>query len=255
MAKEVGLLIKFFDNEEYADKFIRTGEMYCQTMGFFRRIEGDAARGDKYEGASGWYQPDGLSVAITCRTSEGEEKSIELEGLAGPLVMQRTNIDNLNGYCMYAVTIPEFSEPYETDIELRLAIKKVNAVLEKCVTLDEEMSSFGEHAVVIYRVSDFLERVFKAAEKDGYNSWRGLVDYFDPNTFHGEFNGVEAFFKKRNVYAYQKEFRFIFESEKPQGAKTLRIGPLDGIARKLPAKKINECLKLEVAGVKPRPIE
>lgn len=214
MTQKIVLLVKVFDKEEYADAFIQTGEMFCKTIGQFKRIEDDVARGDQFEAPSDWHQPDRISLTFSFKTTDGEEKSFPIEGLAGPLVMQRMAHDRLNAFCMYAVTVPDFEESYETEEERLLVVEKINSMLKVHARLGKEILSLGEHAVLIIKVTDFIDKVSKAAKSEGYSSRRGLVDYFDPDTFHGSFGEVESVFKKRNIYSYQKEFRFVFESSK-----------------------------------------
>lgn len=247
MTPKIVLLVKVFDKEEYADAFIQTGEMFCKTIGQFKQIEGDVARGDQFEAPSDWHQSDRISLTLSFETPDGEEKSFPIEGLAGPLVIQSTAHDRLNAFCMYAVTVPDFEESFETEEERLRVVEKINSMLKEHATLGEEMLLLGEHAVLIIKVADFIGKVSNAAKSEGYSSWRGLVDYFDPETFHGSFGEVESVFKKRNIYSYQKEFRFVFDSSKPDGAKTLHAGPLDGIAFKLKTSEINSKLELKLA--------
>ena len=247
MTRKIALLVKVFDKEEYADAFIQTGEMFCKTIGQFKRIEGDVARGDQFEAPSDWHQPDRISLTISFKTPDGEEKSFPIEGMAGPLVVQSTAHDRLNAFCMYAVTVPDFEESYETEEERLRVVEKINSMLKAHATLGEEMLSLGEHAVLIIKVADFIDKVSKAAKLEGYSSWRGLVDYFDPETFHGSFGEVESVFKKRSIYSYQKEYRFVFDSNKPEGEKVLHAGSLDGIALKLKTSEINSKLEMKLA--------
>jgi hypothetical protein len=247
MTKKIALLVKVFDKEEFADAFIKEGEMFCKTIGQFKRIEDDIARGDKFEAPSDWYQSDRVSLTLSFMTPDGGNKSFPIEGLAGPLVTQRAAHDRLNAYCMYAVTVPDFEEKYETEEERLRVIERINSMLKVHATLSEEMLALGEHAVLIFKVVDFIEKVSKAVKSEGYSSWRGLVDYFDPENFHGSFGEIESVFKKRKIYSYQNEFRFVFDSSKPEGAKTVRIGPLDGIALKLKTREINSKFEMKLA--------
>lgn len=247
MTQKIVLLIKVFDKEKYADAFIQTGEMFCQTIGQFKRIEDDAARGDQFEAPWGWHQPDGISLAISYKTPDGEEKSFQIEELAGPLVMQRTALDRLNVYCMYAVTLPDFQESYETEEEQLRAVEKVNSMLKVHSTVGKEMLSLGEHAVLVYKVADFIDKVRETAKSEGYLSWRGLVDYFDPKTFDGSFTELESVFKKRSNYSHQKEFRFVFDSNTLESVKTLHVGPLNGIALKLKTSDINSKIEFKLS--------
>ncbi|KAL0630474.1 hypothetical protein Q9L58_010679 [Maublancomyces gigas] len=148
---------------------------------------------------------------------------------------------------MYAVTLPDFEESYETEEERLRAVEKINSLLKVHATLGEEMLSLGEHAVVIIKVEEFISKVSNAARSEGYSSWRGLVEYFDPETFHGSFGEIESVFQKRDIYSYQKEFRFVFDSNKPEGTKTLHAGPLDGIAFKFRTGEFNSKFELKLA--------
>ena len=40
----------------------------------------------------------------------------------------------------------------------------------------------------------------------------GLVEYYDPETFHGNFGGVQALFRKQQHDSYQREFRFLINA-------------------------------------------
>ena len=43
-------LAKVFEKQEYADKFVR-GEIYCNSLAWFKKLEDRDGRGDTYEGA------------------------------------------------------------------------------------------------------------------------------------------------------------------------------------------------------------
>jgi hypothetical protein len=246
MDSRIYLLIKVFDTEEYADAFIRTGEMFCKTIKQFKEIEGDVARGDRYEAVTAWHQPGDISLTISYKTSDGEETSMPITGLAGPLIIQNLAHDSLNAYCMYSITAPEFNESFETEEERVRAVEKVNALLKAHTAVDDDMLSLGEHAVIIINVPKFIKKVSEAAKAEGYDSWNGLIKYFDPNTFNGSFGNVESVFMKRNIYSYQKEFRFVFDSDSPEGAKLIHAGSLEGIALKLKTSEINTKIEIKI---------
>lgn len=245
MTKEVMILIKVFDSERHADAFFSKGEMYCRKVGYFKRIEGDAARGDKFEGVAGWYQPDLISAEIKIRTPNGEVESHQLD-LAAPLIMQHAAVDRFNAYCMYSITRPNFNETYRTEDERLRAVDKINSILNEHAKLGEKMLSLGEYAVVVFNVEKFIEKVAATAIREGFKCYRSLVDYFEPDTFHGSFGEIESIFKKRDMYSYQKEFRFAFDSVELEGEKTLYVGSLDGIAFRIPTREIDKRMKLEV---------
>jgi hypothetical protein len=246
MTSRIYLLIKVFDQEKHADAFIQNGEIFCRTLGDFKRIDDNARRGDAYEAVTDWYQPDQIKLTITFKDNDGVEKTVPIEGLAGPVVMQNNGYDRLNLYCMYAVKIQEFEESYETEEERVAVVKKINAMLKERSTLSEEVLTLGEFAVVIYKVDDFISMVQKAAKEKNFACWNGLIGYYDPDTYHGNFSEIEAVFRKRNLYENQREYRFAFGSHEPEGNKVIHLGPLDGIAIKVPTREINDKIELKI---------
>lgn len=247
MSSRIYLLIKVFDKEKYADAFIQKGEMFCRTLGDFKKIEDDGVRGDAYEGVTDWHQPDQISLTISYKDEDGVEHSLPIEGLAGPVVMQNTGYDRLNLYCTYAVKAPEFEESYETEEERIRIVEKINSMLKDFSTLSEEVLSLGEFSVVVYQVEDFIDRVKQAVKSQNFACWNGAIKYYDPDTFHGSFKELEAVFRKRNIYAHQNEYRFAFGSHEPEGAKTINVGSLNGIAFKIPTKEINDKVQIKLA--------
>ncbi|MGZ8935548.1 MAG: hypothetical protein ACXW04_11685 [Methylobacter sp.] len=246
MSSRIYMLIKVFDKEEHADAFIQKGDMFCRTLGDFKKIEDDDVRGDSYEGVTDWHQPDQITLTISYKDNDGVEHSFPVEGLAGPVVMQNNGYDRLNLYCMYAVKVPEFEESYETEDERVRVVEKINAMLKERSTLSEEVLSLGEFSVVVYQVEDFINRVKQAAKSQSLACWNRVIKYYDPDTFHGNFKELEAVFRKRNIYAHQNEYRFAFGSHEPEGVKTISVGPLDGIAFKVPTKEINHKVQIRL---------
>jgi hypothetical protein len=239
-------LIKVYDKEEHADAFLNNGEMFCRTLGDFKKIEDDGARGDAYEGVTHWHQPDKISLILSYKDKDGIEHPIPLDGLAGPVVIQSNGYNRLNLFCMYAVKIPEFEESYETEEERLLVVEKINSLLKVKTALNDEMMSLGEYAVVVYQVEDFVSRVKKKTKEQKFYCWSGAIKYYAPDTFHGSFKELESVFRKRNTYAHQNEYRFVFESHQPEGSKIIRLGSLDDIAFKVPTREFNEKVQLKL---------
>ena len=162
------------------------------------------------------------------------------------MVMQNNGYNRLNLYCMYAIKSEEFSETYETKEEQVAIIKKINTMLREKCTLNDEVLSLGEFAVVVYRVKDFISKVKKVAKKKNFACWNGLVGYYDPNTFNGSFSELEAAFGKRNIYQHQSEYRFVLEPHEEEGTKVIHSGSLEKIAFKIPTREINDKIKLRL---------
>lgn len=249
MSSRIYLLIKVFDNEEYADAFLHKGELFCRTLGEFKNIEDDQARGDKYEGVTDWHQPDQVKLVLSYKDSEGIEHSFPIDELAGPLIMQNNGLNRLNLFCMYAVKIEVPDETYETREELLEAVDKVNDSLASRGVMNDQVLAFGQHAVIIYNVQGFFKRVEHAAESLGAAYMHGSVKYYDPETFHGSFEGVQAAFRKRNTYAYQNEYRLLFDFPEANGEQTLHVGSLADIACKLSATEINTGVQLKLSSL------
>ncbi|WP_288841433.1 hypothetical protein [uncultured Deefgea sp.] len=246
MTTRIYLLIKVFDKEEYADAFIQNGELFCRTLGDFKKADEEDGRGDRFEAVTDWHQPDQIKLVITYKDNNGIEKSFPIEKLAGPLTIQNNGYDRLNLYCMYAVKAPESEESYETEEQRVAIVEKINQTLKERTTLSDEVLSLGEFAVVVYQVEDFIGRVKKAAQEKDFACWSGLIGYYDPDTFHGSFKELESIFRKRNIYEHQNEYRFAFGSHEPEGTKVIHLGSLDGIAIKVPTREINEELQLKL---------
>lgn len=247
MNSKIVLLIKIFDKEEYADAFINSGEMYCRTLESFKDLEGDVERGDIYEGATDWHQPDQVSLTISFKDKNGIEKSFPIKDLAGPLIIQSNSFNNLNLYCMYAVKVPEFEESYETEIQRLKAVTKINKLLKDCSTVGNEVLSLGQYAVVIYKVQDFIDKVKANAKSGDVECLSASIKYFDSEKFHGSFKGLEAVFRKRDIYKHQNEYRFVFGSHGPKVNRTLYVGSLNSMAFKITTADLLEKLELRLA--------
>ena len=239
MSPMIHVLIKVFDKEEYADAFIKKGEMFCRTLGEFKKIENDDQRGDIHEGVTAWLQPDKTKITISHKYSGGAEHSFPVQGLACPVTMQPHEYDQWNLYCMYAVKFPELNVSHETEEERLRFIEEKTREVEESLSLSKEMLALGEFAVLIYRIDCFIDKVKQAAKVRNLDWYRGRVEYYDPDTFHGIFDRDEAIFRKKNIYEHQKEYRLAFDSHGLHDVKFIHVGSLDGIAVKIPTKEIN----------------
>lgn len=246
MENKILLLIKVFDKEEFADKFIQQGEMLCQTIKNFKQTT-DSIRGDPYEAVSGWYQPEHVTITIAGTTPGGVSTSRDITDISGPVVEQSHAHDGVNVYCMYAISAPAFNESYDDEEERLQVVQKINAMMKERSKLADEMLSFGEHAVIIYRIPKFIENVQAKAKFEGRQSWVAPVNYFDPNTFSGSFGEIEAIFQKRKCYEYQQEFRFAFFGDQPEQRLFLKLGSLEELAPiKIKTRDINSAIQIRL---------
>lgn len=246
MKKRVLCLIKIFDNEAYADAFINHGEMFCRTLTGFKNIDDEVFRGDRFEGVTDWFQSKNVSMNVSYKDNHGVKYSFPVDDLVGPVVLQSSHLSRLNAYCMYAMISPEYCESYETEQERVHAINKINKLLNDNVSLSDEVIKLGGFAVVVYRVGDFILKVKNMSDASGFSMWNGLVNYYNPDSFHGSFDGIKAVFNKRSIYEHQSEYRFVFDIKQNANDKLFSIGSLNGLAFKIPTNRINDALKLEV---------
>jgi hypothetical protein len=250
MSKKIYCLIKIYDCEEHAKAFINAGEMYCKTLKEFKEIEDEHNRGDRFEGVSHWFQAKDIKMSLNIRKNDEVLYTIDnLESdMAGPAFVQPTVFDFLNLFCMYAVVFEDFEESYSTEDERKLLIERINRSIAEQIQIDPRCEGLGYHAVVIYRVERFIETVVSYARNNNIGISHGLVEYFDPESFTGSFEGVEAIFKKRNLFKHQNEFRFAFNTNnKTQGPITIDVGPLNELAFIGPFKVIIDQLKIEIS--------
>jgi len=251
VSKRIYCLIKIFDSEEYAKAFLDTGEIFCRAFEEFKNIDDGNRRGDRFEGASQWFQPKDVKITLSARNKNDEilhTVNIEESDLAGPVISQPALFDGFNAFCMHAVAIEDFEESYSTEDQKNILKAKINRSIARQTKIDPQCEDdFGDYAVVIYRVERFIEAVVSHAEHNNRKIWHGLVEYFDPETFTGSFNGIEAIFRKSKTYSHQNEFRFVFKANnKTQGAIKFNVGPLNEIAFMGPLKDIISGLEIKI---------
>jgi len=250
MSKKIYCLMKIYDDEEHAKAFINAGEMYCKTLKKFREIHDGNNRGDRFEGASHWFQAKDVKMSLTVRNKNEEvlnNLDIEESDLAGPIVTQPAIFDDFNLFCMYAIAIEDFEESYSTEDEKKLLKEKINRSIAEQITIDPLCQNFGDHAVVIHNVERFMETVVSHAKNNNIKIYYGSVEYFDHENFTGSFKGVEAIFKKQKTYKHQNEFRFAFNTNnKTQEAIKINVGPLNEFAFSGPLEDIITLLEIKI---------
>ena len=204
-------LIKFLSGEERAESMVR-GLLHAKRLAHFKKREDAEAdrrldphedaeadgRLDPHEGTSSWMQPGSVELEINGWNLTPD--------LAGPVQVQPRDLDHLNVFCVHAAHIdttpPEGTAVSVDDVRRRLLVP------ERCLKL-------GEHAVVVKDVPEFMRRFGAAIARERYRAWSHLVRYYDPSTFDGHFDGIDAVFRKRIKYGYQREYRFAIDTPRP----------------------------------------
>ena len=219
--------IKFFDNADHAHEFVK-GRLHAKRLSWFKRQEESrdeaphAGRTDRNEGTVGWMQP-GRGV-LTLNGEVIQDAQIQI---------QKDWLDHLHVFCLYAGHSGDLNLPMlvqQNDIE---AFRQQLLVPDECLSL-------GRYAVIVKNVEKFVSRVDAKARAEQYRFDRRLVDYYDPDSFHGAFKDQESVFWKQQQFAFQREYRFAFNTGTfGDDALNLDVGDLSDITLCLDATELN----------------
>lgn len=141
---------------------------------------GNAARGDRFEGASTLFQPGGLRMTISHPAIGTHE--VDPNDLAGPVIFSYNSEAEQNIFCMFSLTAPTRES-----------------------LLHDEYLRFGSHFVLILNTLEFLKRVHEALLTLKLRGTAGLVEYYDESSYSGKIGP----FRKPKHFAYQKEYRIV----------------------------------------------
>lgn len=229
MSKTIFFLAKIFDSEGYAEDFI-SGNIFANRLSYFRELEEEESinRSDKHEGIVSWYQPDQIKIEVNGHV---------LTDLAGPTSIKMDCHDYINVFCIYAAHSGELETVSEETLD----------ILKKELEIPKECLNLGEYAVLVTNVPQFIDRIKKAVMDKNYKMTSGLVTYYDPDTFHGNFFEDEPIFRKQDGYKHQKEYRFAFDTglvgDDPL---ILNIGNISDIAEKCKVSDVNNGLNIKL---------
>ena len=126
------------------------------------------------------------------------------DDLAGPVQIQMDWLNHLNVFCVHAA--------HSGDLDLASLSNDNIEPLRQELMIPGKCLSLGKYAVVVKNVTEFINRMRSSAQAKNYRIAYGLVKYYDPATFHGNFRDVESVFRKQGQYSFQREFRFVINS-------------------------------------------
>lgn len=231
-------LVKFFSEEEYADRFIG-GELHLKRLSYFQNIESECedGRADENEAVAMWWQPNDILIKLSV-PNLGLETEITEKDLAAPISVGSERHNNWHVFCMYAIYTTGYKfvngkiEGDENDL----------LELNRQIVVDEQCLKFGKYAVFISG-RPFLERLKQEMHRKGYQHKWKLVEYYDDRAFNGEIEEREIPFRKQLQFRYQKEFRICVDTKTVgDAALTIKLGDISHIC-----KKVNSsCLKGEL---------
>lgn len=224
--RNIFFFVKVFENLIFMNNFL-DGKLFMNSLAYFKNTE-DSNRGDKYEAVTGCYQPDKITIKINHH---------ELEGLAGPAYIQMPHHEKVNLFCLCASHSGDFDSVTEETLQR----------LEEQLRIHHHCGKLGDYAVIVTSASLFVERVMAAALEKGFQGSAGLVDYYDPESYSGQFSDRDAIFRKHKEFAHQSEYRFAIKTESEEnGPIVLDVGSLRDIAYSSKISDINNSLELRL---------
>jgi len=196
------ILIKILPTKRVVD--FLDGNIFLNTDDFFTKIDSsDAMRFDLAEGADESRQVKEISIA------DKSGNYVPIGGLINPVIHRNRNKEPINILCMYA---------YNNKLEDLFDISNL---------------SFGDAAIIITDLIEFIHRLKIATELVGKTLNHGPITYVNKKTH----DGVMGPFRKYDCYKKQNEFRFVLSGG--DGNPTiLKIGDIRDITMIAPSSKI-----------------
>lgn len=182
--KRFVILLKFAQRE-HLEAFRSQGLLYMNTTDYFRIIEDDPVRSDRFEGTDRIIQPlDIGTMSLTCNVT-GQVINFNPSEIVGPVLFHFSRNLASNIFCMYSINRP-------TDL----------------FPIDDRNIQFGDSFVMVLNTTEFIRRFCVAAKSLGRPFRIQAVDYFDPLSHSGE-TGI---FRKSSEFSYQNEYRFAIQT-------------------------------------------
>lgn len=226
----VRYLIKF--GSEKNMKSLLDGKVFMHNLQYYINLEkekGDQITGDEYEG-----KLPVVNVTLSIRNPDTHEEITQIScgkasfdfGMSKYPVYCTLMFDHRNMLNDEEPQVPkEGGDPY--------------TILRYGFTEDQkkEMATFGDSAVFIKNVDEFIHRVRKAAEAKGIQVGYGPVSYYHDNELKHHKQVMEqhgaAPLWKRDRYKNQQEYRIYLDTE-IDDSMILEIGDIRDIAELLP---------------------
>lgn len=215
--KKIIYFIKIFDNERFMNDFL-DGKIYMNRLSYFRFVDdnSDNNRADQKEGLSGWWQPEQIALEVNGR---------KMTNFAAPIEIRSNKSDNLHVFCLFAGA----TNIENTVDDNKIATNKTSKVKDD-LSVSAECANLGRYYVLVHNTSAFIDRMVAATKKHNYKGSAGLVEYYNPIDFSGDFGDRSVFYKPNN-FAHQKEYRFVIDAGTiGEDALTLNIGNIRDIA-------------------------
>lgn len=172
----IELLLKF-GQFEHMKSLLEKGQVYMNTVDYFKDLEDDENRADKLEGTS--YIDRITNLEILCKNI------VVAESKKGQIYFKHEN-DNGNLFCLTSILRADlqFNEPAN-------------------LTLSPKLKSIDDYVLLIYNPKDFLKRIDEQLSHLKLRYEFDHVSYMKIKGYTGSYN----IFKKPLELCYQKEVR------------------------------------------------
>lgn len=212
MEHTIKLFLKLGSEKNILD-LLENGTIYMNTIEYFRKLEDEELRGDKYEGVS--------------RVINSLPGTLKIPGIDREFNYVKVHLKESykkvlgNIYSLYAISSKGFPNPLD-------------------FKFDERNLRFGTQGVMIKDLPLFFNKIENELKKNNLKFSHGFVDYYDKEEVSKEI----TLFEKPLEFEHQKEFRFYVENDKIKPIK-IQIGSMKDYAEILKIEDILE-LKLEI---------
>lgn len=189
--------------EKFVEDFLN-GNLYLNTCAYFSQLDqSDVVRSDPHDGAM--HAKQVLEFAI----QDSAGNWIPICGVQNPITFRSDKTSNLNILCFYTLT----DRPEDG--------------------FDQRNLDFGNVAIFISNLPEFIQRVRRSAAVSNWTVAHGPVEYIERKTHDGPMGPLRKF----QDYSYQREFRFVFITNKRAPAR-LEVGNLRDITYVASSSKV-----------------
>jgi len=194
MAKFIKKIIKIgkYDNIK---NLYEEGEVFCNTLTYFKDCEKPDARFDKLEGSKEINQ-------FTTLTIYNNDTEVILSKTANPgtPLLKKGFLSKFNSqiqgnlFCCTAITDDNEKDFFDTELG--------------AYKIDENFLEFGDTMLLITNPMHFISSIKNGIRNLGFINQENLVEYYNSITDERKL----SVFNKEKVYEYQQELRFFIEN-------------------------------------------
>jgi len=211
-AIEKATLVKF-GQYEHICQLRDQGLLYMNTLLYFRQIEDEELRGDKFEGVADVKR--GNSGKVTPKNDPENQFIVSRWEIRRDL----PQLEKINVFCMCAVRPSMGNFP-----------------------VDKRNFRFGDYALILTNPQEFIDRISSQLESGNINHKANLVEYIS------NYAGEVGPFRKLKDFAYQSEWRLVCYNGPSKERDDIRIGSIKDICIVVKSNEVNQRLSILLTG-------